>query len=256
MNFSLFDLHNHLLPLVDDGPISMDETMEIVSLSELQGVHTIVATPHKKDVNELHSVTYVKDLLEQANRICSERGYSTRLKLGMENHLDPSLPDDISTGTALPIEGSKYILVEMPYVRKSNFIEDVLSQILEMGLVPIIAHPERMELFQYNPNLLSKLVRNGAVTQLTASSVYGKFGSTVQRFTEQILRCNLGHILASDTHMSRGERSPDLLKGYFEVSKIVGVESARDMVSTLPGAILEDKALNLKGPIDIGYRAE
>ena len=56
MNFSLFDLHNHLLPLVDDGPISMDETMEIVSLSELQGVHTIVATPHKKDVNELHSV--------------------------------------------------------------------------------------------------------------------------------------------------------------------------------------------------------
>ena len=106
MNFSLFDLHNHLLPLVDDGPISMDETMEIVSLSELQGVHTIVATPHKKDVNELHSVTYVKDLLEEANRICSERGYSTRLKLGMENHLDPSLPDDISTGTALPIEGS------------------------------------------------------------------------------------------------------------------------------------------------------
>ena len=249
MNFPLFDLHNHLLPLIDDGPANMDETIEIVALSEIQGVHTIIATPHRQDVNELYSVKYVKDLLNEVNQICKARGYSTSLKLGMENHLDPSLLGDIESGKALPIEGTNYILVEMPYDRKSDLVEDVLGQIQEIGLVPIIAHPERMELFQCDLKLLFKLVNSGLLTQITASSVYGKFGAKVQRFTEEILRCNLGHILASDTHMSRGARSPDLLKGYFEVSRIVGRDAAKGMVSTLPRAILDNEALDLMPPI-------
>ena len=103
MNFPLFDLHNHLLPLIDDGPASMDETIEIVALSEIQGIHTIIATPHRKDVNELYSVKYVKDLLNEVNQICKTRGYSTSLKLGMENHLDPSLLGDIESGIILLI---------------------------------------------------------------------------------------------------------------------------------------------------------
>ena len=76
MNFPLFDLHNHLLPLIDDGPNSMDETIKIVELSEMQGVRTILATPHKKDVNELHSIEFVRGLLKKVNQICKSRGYS------------------------------------------------------------------------------------------------------------------------------------------------------------------------------------
>ena len=249
MNFPLFDLHNHLLPLIDDGPNSMDETIKIVELSEMQGVRTIIATPHKKDVNELHSIEFVRDLLKKVNQICKSRGYSISLKLGMENHLDSRLLDDIKAGKALPIGDSKYILLEMPYDRKSNLVEDVLGQIQNIGLIPIIAHPERMELFQYDPGLLFNLVEGGMLTQITASSVYGKFGDEVQRFTEQILRCNLGHILASDAHMSTGSRPPDLLKGYFEVSKIIGRDAAKDMVSTLPRMILDNNLLDLKPPI-------
>ena len=132
---------------------------------------------------------------------------------------------------------------------KFDLVEDVLGQIQEIGLVPIIAHPERMELFQCDPKLLFKLVNSGLVTQITSGSVYGKFGAKAQRFTEQMLRCNLGHILASDTHMSKGSRSPDLLKGYFEVSRIVGRDAAKGMVSTLPRAILDNEALDLTPPI-------
>ena len=76
-----------------------------------------------------------------------------------------------------------------------------------------------------------------------------KFGAKVQRFTEQILQCNLGPILASDAHMSRGPRSPDLLRGYFEVSRIVGSNVAKGMVSTVPLTILDNEAMDLTQPI-------
>ena len=59
----IYDLHNHLLPSIDDGPDDMEETLEIVRISSNQGVKFILATPHKKDVNELHSINHIREIM-------------------------------------------------------------------------------------------------------------------------------------------------------------------------------------------------
>ena len=126
-----------------------------------------------------------------------------------------------------------------------DFLEDTLAEVQKMDLTPVIAHPERMELFQKDPLLLFNLVDRGMLTQITASSVFGKFGGKARRFAEEIIRNNLGHILASDTHMSTGPRCPELLKGFRSVVRVYGADIGNMMVNDTPRAILESRDINI-----------
>ena len=242
---TLYDLHAHLLPAIDDGPGKIEETLEIIRISSEQGVDSILATPHRKDVSEFYSVAYVEKLLGKVNDLAAAYGYPTKVLLGMENHLDPELPFDIQEGSAIQMNHGKYVLVEMPWSGRPDFLEDTLAEVQSMDLVPVIAHPERMELFQKDPLLLFNLVDRGMLTQVTASSVFGKFGGKARRFAEEIIRNNLGHILASDTHMSTGPRCPELLKGFKSVVRLYGPDIGNMMVNDIPRAILESRDINI-----------
>ena len=242
---TLYDLHAHLLPSIDDGPSKIEETLEIIRISSEQGVVAILATPHRKDVSECYSIAYVENLLSKVNELASAQGYPTKVLLGMENHLDPQLPFDIQEGSAIQMNRGKYILIEMPWSGRPDFLEDTLAKVQSMDLVPVVAHPERMELFQKDPSLLFNLVDKGMLTQITASSVFGKFGGKARRFAEEIIRNNLGHILASDTHMAHGPRCPELLRGFKSVVRLCGVDIGNMMVNDTPRAILERQDIDI-----------
>ena len=90
------------------------------------GTKVILATPHRKDVTESSSVVHIRELTEQMNGQLKVHGIDLTLLLGMENHLDLELLEDYSTGRALPINSSRYILVEMPFFGRPNYVEFVL----------------------------------------------------------------------------------------------------------------------------------
>ena len=234
----MYDLHNHLLPGIDDGPLKPEETLQIMEICGNQGVKEILATPHRKDVNENHSVEFVHKLLADMQSRATQNGISVQLKMGMENHLDLNLPRDIGQGTALTINSGDYILVEMPWSGRPPYIESILDEIMELGLIPIIAHPERMDMFYEDTQLLERLVRKGMLTQITAGSIYGKLGVKIRRFTKDILVNKLCHVIASDTHMALGTRAPDLYDGWSAAVSIIGHNEATKMVSDVPYRIL------------------
>lgn len=212
------------------------------------GTKIILATPHRKDVTEESSVGYIRELIEDMNGRIRDSGTELTLVLGMENHLDLDLPDEIKAGRALPMNGSRYILVEMPFFGKPNYIEDVLFKIQIQRLTPVLAHPERIEAFQQDPDLLASFVERGMLSQVTAGSVIGFFGKRVQGITNHLLRRNLVHILASDTHFPNGPRSPKLGIGIKAASAIVGEDAAMAMVVDTPKAILEDRTVEISPP--------
>lgn len=234
----MYDLHNHLLPGIDDGPVKPEETLQIMEISGNQGVKEILATPHRKDVNENHSVEFVHRLLADMQSRATQNGIFVHLKMGMENHLDLDLPRDIHQGTAFTINSGDYILVEMPWAGHPPYIESILDEIMELGLIPIIAHPERMDIFYEDPQLLERIVSKGILTQITAGSIYGKLGVKIRRFTKDILVNRLCHVIASDTHMSLGTRAPDLYDGWFAATSLIGHNEATKMVSDVPYRIL------------------
>ena len=234
----MYDLHAHILPGLDDGAKSMSESLEMARIAAAQGTRAILATPHRKDVTELHSVAHARTLLDELNSRIRAESIDLEVLPGMENHLDADLPDEIEAGRALTINGTDHVLIEMPFFGNPCFVRPTLRRIQTAGLAPVLAHPERIEAFQQDPELLAEFVRDGMLGQITAGSLLGHFGPWVRNFTAELLRRGLAHVMASDTHAPSGPRWPGLNEGVEAASAIVGDERAIDLVDAAPSSIL------------------
>ena len=240
----MYDLHAHILPGVDDGSRTPEETLEMSRVAAETGTKIILATPHRKDMTEESSVEHIRRLIADMNAQNARHGVDISLVLGMENHLDEALPDEIDAGRALPMNGTRYILVEMPFFGRPDYIERTLDEVQEMGLTPVLAHPERIEAFQEDVELLASFVERGMLSQITSGSVVGTWGDEVKRFTHELLDRRLAHVMASDTHSPTGLRSPKLGVGIKAAASIVGDDYAMAMVVDTPLAILKDQAVD------------
>ena len=242
----MHDLHAHILPGVDDGPAKIEESIEITRIAAANGTRTILATPHRKDITELSSVLHICALTARLQRCIHAEGIQLTLTLGMENHIDATLPEDAAAGKALTMNGSRYILVEMPFfgaIEEHDYVEDALLGLQSQGLVPVFAHPERIEAFQLKPALLERFIGMGMLSQLTRGSLLGHWGEEVRQFSLDLLRNGMAHILSSDTHSPHPPRTPELGEALKITSEIVGRQRAKAMVSDIPRAILENRTI-------------
>ncbi len=247
----MYDLHAHILPGVDDGAKTVEDTIAMARVAAETGPLEMLCTPHRKDITENFSVAYIQDLIAKMNAELKAQNIGLQFLLGMENHLDIDLPAEFVAGRALKINGSRYALVELPFFGKANFIEDTLFKIQLQGITPVLAHPERLECFQKEPDLLAKFVESGMLSQVTAGSVVGHFGEKVKKITNGMLKRGLVHILSSDTHFPHGPRSPKLPPGVEAAALIVGKERAHAMVVDTPRAILRNEIVKITSPSDL-----
>ena len=244
----MYDLHAHILPGVDDGAVTPEDTLDMSRVAAETGTKVVLATPHRKDVTEDWSVPYLRSLIADMNAQNQAHGVDLSLVLGMENHLDTDLPAEIAAGRALPMNDTRYILIEMPFFGRAEFLEDTLSEVQSMGLIPVLAHPERIEAFQEDPELLRRFLKNGMLSQITSGSVIGFWGEDVKKFTHSLLEQRMAHVMSSDTHHSNGGRSPRMDVGLERAADIVGYEAAQAMLIDTPKAILNDEPLDVEPP--------
>ena len=244
----MFDLHAHILPGVDDGAETMDDAVEMARVAAKHGTSVILATPHRRDVTENFSVPHIQGLAADLSEELQRRSIDLEILIGMENHLDMELPEAFLTGQALPMNGSRYALVELPFFGYPDYTEDVLFQLQLQGITPVLAHPERIEAIQQNPELLAGFVDRGMLSQVTSGSIVGHFGGAVRKTTQLLLKRGLIHIIASDTHFPEGRRSPKLPPGKEAAARIVGEERARSMVVDTPRTVLDNLPVEVEPP--------
>ena len=237
----MYDVHSHILPGLDDGAKTVEEFVAMARAAAAGGTTVMLATPHRRDVTEGFSIAYLRELFAEMVEELEARGIELTLVLGMENHLDAELPEALARGAALPMNGTRYALVELPFFGHPHWVEPALSDIQASGITPVLAHPERIELLQRDPDVLRAFVERGMLTQVTAGSVIGQWGDEVKRFTHDLLGRGLVHMLASDTHAPDGPRSPSLLPGMEAAAEIIGAEQARAMVLDTPRAVIEGR---------------
>ncbi len=235
----MYDLHCHFLPGVDDGARSVEETDAMLRDAAESGTLAVLATPHRKDVTEDWSVGHLERLMEEARERLAGAGLDLEIFLGMENHLAPDLAGEIEAGRALPINGTRYILVEMPFFGRPDWIESSLGAVVSLGYVPVLAHPERIEVFQRDPAMLEDFLGRGMLSQITVGSLVGLYGPSVREFTEGLLRDGMAHMLASDGHSaSEGGRRAVLGPGVEAAARVVGEATALRLVVDAPRAVL------------------
>ncbi len=237
----MFDIHSHVLPAVDDGAKTLSDSLNMARLALAGGASTMVMTPHRKDILEEMEARAVNRMVVELQRLLDSEGVALKLVAGMENHLEADLAERAKDGSALTINGGRYILVELDFHEMPMYAESVLRQMQLQGLAPIIAHPERQMNIARDPGILHRMVENGVLAQVTAGSLLGAFGPQTKRVAESLVERRLVQIIASDAHRPAGPRSPGLVGGVERAARLVGEDEARAMALDTPRAVVEDK---------------
>jgi protein-tyrosine phosphatase len=238
----LIDLHSHILPGLDDGAPDMETSLAMARLAVADGVRTIVATPH---VN----TDFDYDLAEITRRSGELNVHLARAEVplavlaGAEIAVArlSELTDDMLGGLCLG--ASKALLVESPYAQAADFLDELLFDLQVRGFQPLLAHPERCPIFQQDVDRLKQIVERGILCCVTAGSMGGAFGSTVQKFVLRMFREGLVHDVSSDAHDHR-RRRPVLTTGFERAEReLPGIVVQRDWYTrAAPTAILAGEA--------------
>jgi protein-tyrosine phosphatase len=196
----VIDLHAHVLPGLDDGPQTLFEAVEILRSMAHDGTQVVCATPHVRD-DYPTTPEQMRQGLEQVRAAAAEAGLPIEVRPGGEVALDrlPSLTAEERAQFGLG-GNPRVLLVEFPYYGWPLSLAAQCLELIEAGIVPVIAHPERNADVQEAPWRLEGLVQSGVAVQLTAASVDGRLGKHCARCARTLLEGGLAHVISSDAH--------------------------------------------------------
>lgn len=209
----MIDIHCHILPGLDDGAQSLEESVEMAREAVKEGIEKIIVTPHHKLRTFDNPRSKVSEKTAELNSVFADEGIPLSLSVGQEIRIFGELPEELETGEIAPLNDSRYLLIEFPSNHVPSYTDRLFYELQMKGYVPVIAHPERNQQLTEQPDKLYDLVEKGALSQVTAASVCGLFGKKIQDFSFRLIEANLVHFVASDAHNtgSRGFRMAEAL---------------------------------------------
>ncbi|MEA3414602.1 MAG: CpsB/CapC family capsule biosynthesis tyrosine phosphatase [Thermodesulfobacteriota bacterium] len=237
-------MHFHILPGLDDGPDDIAESVRMCRIAADDGIHTIVATPHMLKGIYNFSKKDVLKKVEELNSAIKAKNVPLTIFPGAEVVIVTRIfLYLIHKGDLLTMNncGSHVILELTDYFPKEQ-IENFIKNLIENDMIPIISHPERNITIQKNITILSRFVKAGALSQITAMSITGDFGTRAQKISKEILKSGLAHVIATDAHSSTW-RPPILSNGVRAAKEIIGEDKAVKMVTETPRLIIQRRAL-------------
>jgi len=201
----MIDLHCHILPSIDDGASNDELSLKMAREAVLEGIHTIVATPHHQNGRYFNEKKDIIQYVQELNESLKREQIPITILPGQEIRLYGEILDDYQEEKILTLNDTgKYLFIEFPSSQVPHYAERLLFDIQSKGMIPIIVHPERNSRLLEEPDLLYKFVTNGALAQVTAASVTGHFGKKIKRFSHQLIQSNLVHFVSSDAHNLEG----------------------------------------------------
>ncbi|MFD2614073.1 tyrosine-protein phosphatase [Paenibacillus gansuensis] len=196
----MIDIHTHILPGVDDGAQTLEASLDMVRAAAAEGISVLIATPHHANGRDYNEAGFVREQVALLNESIQAAQIQLRIAAGQEVRLYNNLLDDLEAGKLQTLDDSRYLLVELPSSRVPRELPDVVYELLLMGIVPIIAHPERNAEIAAKPETMQQLVDQGALGQVTTHSLLGTFGKKIQKSSFDLCRQNLIHFVSSDAH--------------------------------------------------------
>jgi len=244
----MVDIHCHILPGLDDGAKTPEEAVEMTRIAVSDGITDIIATPHTCDGFYSQRTEIVLKSVTNLQQALDLEEIPLRIHPGSEVHVHSELLDHLYSGQILSLgNGMKHVLLEFPSVHFPLFSNRVVSHLLARGVTPVIAHPERIDVFRLNPSLLREWTEQGAIGQVTAGSLLGLFGRTARGCAIDFVKKRLVHVIASDGHHVRSRR-PELSEAYKALMTMIPEEEV-EMFRHNAHAILHGEALQILTPL-------
>ncbi len=205
----MIDIHSHLLYGVDDGPETIEESIEMLKDAKEQGINGIILTPHYRRGMFAYPNEEIEEHFAKLKKSAKEIGIE--LYLGTEFHVNSSIIEYLKEGRCKTLADTEYVLAEYKHDSEYSYIKASIEDLLFHGYIPIIAHVERYECLREKPEHIHTLRDMGAMIQVNADAILGMNGFRTKGIVKKFLKNGMVDFVASDSHGIR-ERGNNLGK--------------------------------------------
>lgn len=243
----MIDFHTHIIPNIDDGSRSVEETIELIKEAKEAGFKGIVLTSHyiekyyETDVPE-------RDVWVNAISEClKNKGIEIELYLGNEIYMSDNMMNLLIEGKASTINNSCYVLFELPLDVEPTNLYEVIYSMQENKIIPVLAHPERYKFIQKEPELVYDLIEKGVLMQANYGSILGQYGEKTRFIVKKFLENDMIHFLGSDVHRPNTIYK-NIDQAIEEIRYIVGDKKLEELTTINPQLALDNKRIEIHEP--------
>lgn len=236
----MIDIHSHIIPNVDDGARSVEETFNILKEAQEAGFTDVILTSHFL-LN--YYETNAQELIfwkEKLQEVLKKQGTKINLHSGMEIYITNQMEELLENKKILTLANSRYMLIELPLATNVKYFDYVVYYLEAKGIKPIIAHPERYKCVQKDPDIVEEYIEKGCLIQCNYGSIVNLYGREAEKTIKTLLKKNQVHFLGSDVHRENGTYLI-ILDAIKKIRKIIGENKINEITTINPKKILQNK---------------
>lgn len=221
----MIDFHSHILPGIDDGSRSYEETTKLLKEAEKAGFDTVISTSHYA-VDCYETPEYKrKELVDQLNL----ENRFPEVILGSEIFLTFNIIDLLEDYKASTINDTNYVLFELPLTSQFMNLRDLINTLKDHDYRLVLAHPERYVMVQKDFDMLYELKEMGVLFQSNYASILGLYGNTAKKTVKRMFKEDLVDLLGSDVHREN-TIYPKIPKALSKISKYYSDDRLDDII--------------------------
>ena len=236
----MIDIHSHIIPNVDDGARSVEETFNILKEAQEAGFTDVILTSHFL-LN--YYETNAQELIfwkEKLQEVLKKQGTKINLHSGMEKYITNQMEELLENKKILTLANSRYMLIELPLATNVKYFDYVVYYLEAKGIKPIIAHPERYKCVQKDPDIVEEYIEKGCLIQCNYGSIVNLYGREAEKTIKTLLKKNQVHFLGSDVHRENGTYLI-ILDAIKKIRKIIGENKINEITTINPKKILQNE---------------
>lgn len=234
----MIDLHLHILPGIDDGSSSLEESVRMAKrLSELGFKGAFCTSHYIADSPQAADNQTKNRLREKLQAELDKAGIKLKLLPGNEIYIDPKMVDFLTTKKATCLGGdfnarkkNQHVLFELPFYAEVSYLRDIIFELKAKGLVPVLAHPERYLFIQKNKEAVFEIVKLGVKLQSNYGSIVGQYGGKAKKIIKFLLKNRLVSYLGTDIHRAEGSLFLKFEKAEKKIIKLIGEPEYRKII--------------------------
>ena len=196
----LVDVHSHLIPGIDDGSSSMEESLELIQTMSDLGYQKIITTPHVMNDFYPNTTEDIRNRVERLRTHVEAAGIDMEIDAAAEYYLDEHMMQMLEDKKELLTFGDNYLLFETSFLNEPAYLREGIFQIIANGMKPVMAHPERYVFVQNRPEMLEDLLDRGLLLQINTISLSGYYSKGAKKLAEFLIDQKVVSFLGTDCH--------------------------------------------------------
>ncbi len=194
------DLHSHLIPGIDDGVKTVEESIKILKKFEELGFEKVITTPHIMGDFYKNTPENIRAGLQKVTEAAQKENINIRIDAAAEYYLDEFFIQDLKANKEMLTLDGKYLLFELPYINPPIQMDEAIFIMQSQGYKPILAHPERYQFYHGNLDKVIQLREKGVYMQININSLIGYYSKPVEKMVKKMIKNNVVDFIGSDVH--------------------------------------------------------